>query len=126
MPGTTITSAPSDSMPATRASTVPSGTSTVAARPSNRAMWATARPWLPSVAATNRSGPRRLATTAARSSGVDHRGSPPSREHSTRYVAHDAPRILKDGSPSRLDSSLTSSRWGPPTPSGSPRSGVGA
>ncbi len=70
-------------------------------------MRATARPWFPSVAVTSVA---------------------PERDSSTWRQAHEAPRILNAGSPSRDDSSFTSTR---PTPSsaaiaGTETSGVGA
>src|SRR4029450_13282475 len=94
--------------------------------PRSLAIRATARPWLPSVAATSRSGPTCRATIAARSGSVSHCGSAStpaaaSRSHRTRYVAHEAPRILKAGSPMRLDSSLTST---PATAAASAKSGM--
>ena len=66
-----------------RAATVPAGTKMRAPYPSSRAIRATARPWLPSVAAVSESGPS--GATAARSSSTfDHAGSAPSRSTSTR------------------------------------------
>src|SRR5262252_5333988 len=70
-------------------------------------MRATARPWFPSVAVTSVA---------------------PGRRSSTWRQAQEAPRILNAGSPSRDDSSFTSTR---PTPSsaaiaGTGTSGVGA
>ena len=72
-------------------SETPRGTTTVAGSPSSLAIRATARPWLPSVAVTSLGCPR-----SAR------------RSCSARWTAHDAPSILNAGSPSREDSSLTS------------------
>ncbi len=112
MPSTTSTDAPSDAMPSMRASAVPVGTKMWQAYPSSRAMRATARPWLPSVAATSVSGPS--GTRAARSSSSDENaGSPPRRSARSREIAHDAPRILNDGRSSRLDSSFTHTRARP-------------
>ena len=71
-------------------------------------MYATARPWLPSVAHASRATPGCSA--------------------SARWMAHDAPSTLNDGSPSRLDSSLTSTRSTPSSAAaaGASTSGVGA
>ena len=83
--------------------------------PSSAAMRATARPWLPSVAAlsdSGRSGATLLAQPLERRDllGARRRGW----SRSARYTAHEAPSTLNDGSPSRSDSSLTSTS---PTPS---------
>src|SRR5450756_640980 len=79
-----------------------------ASNPISAAILATARPWLPSVAAASLNGLSEV-TRSASSATVDHGSiSPPRRSTTARYAAQDAPSILNAGSPSRLDSSLTS------------------
>ena len=75
-------------------------------------MRATARPWLPSVAATNVTG-RSVASATRRSSSVGGSGNVPYRSTRRREIAHDAPRILNDGSSKRLDSTFTQSASSP-------------
>src|SRR5690606_9808114 len=87
-----------------------------------------ARPWLPSVAAVKARGPA-LARTCSPSSARDRHGRKgPAFCSRARQTAHDAPRILKAGSPNRDASTLTQTL---PTPSrwataGAGTRGVGA
>src|ERR1700742_385758 len=70
-------------------------------------MRATARPWLPSVAALSVRG-RRPAAASSSSGKVAKPPAPvPSRAARARLTAQEAPRILNDGRPRRADSSLT-------------------
>ena len=105
-----VTCAPSAAMAATAAGCTPLGTNMRARCPARRAIHATARPWFPSVAATNVTGP------------------PPGLRESTWGTAQEAPSTLNAARPIRPDSSLTNTR---PTPSrdamaGTSLSGVGA
>ena len=103
VPPTSLTCAPSAAMAATAMGCTPSDTNTCARCPNSRAIRATARPWLPSVAVTSVSTP---------SAGW---------RDSTWCTAQDAPRTLNAGKPIRADSSLTSTR---PTPSSAARAGT--
>lgn len=105
-------------MPSIAAAGSPAGTNTSARVSSSRAIRATARPWLPSVAVTSGGTGRSI------SSGGRTGPSP----DSARQIAHEAPRILKAGSPNRDDSSLTNTRPAPSSAAsaGSSTSGVGA
>jgi hypothetical protein len=103
-----VTVAPSPAIAATAAGWTPAGTKIRAASPRSVASRATARPWLPSVAATS------AVTLSAPSD-------------SARSTAQDAPRILNAGRPNRSDSSFTSTRLTPNSvaSSGASTSGVG-
>src|SRR5215217_1523837 len=91
-----MSSAPSASIAARRAGAERAGTKMRQASPRIAATCATARPWFPA-----------LAATSVRVSGASR---------SARSTAHDAPRTLKAGSPSRSDSSLSAT---PASPSSS-------
>ena len=86
-------------------------------------MWATARPWFPSVAVTSR---RRDPAAARRRDGRSV--AEPVRSLTSRATAHEAPRTLNAGSPSREDSSLTRTARTPSSAasSGTLTNGVGA
>jgi len=73
-------------------------------------MWATARPWFPSVAATSVMPSRR--GIMARSASKEAAGGTPARRLSARQT-HEVPRTLNDGGPKRSVSRLTSRRERP-------------
>ena len=107
-PSTTTTSAPSPAIASRRAATDRAGRNTRQRSPRSAATWATARPWLPALAATSVCAP--------------------GRSRSASSAAHDAPSTLNAGSPKRSDSSFSHTAPRPSsaaTPS-SERSGVGA
>src|SRR5215472_14175823 len=112
---------------------VTAGTKTRAGVLVSRAMRATARPWLPSVAVTKTSPGRWVAAVrnAARASGgaaLGVTGSLAGEPVRSRWMAQEAPRTLKAGRTRRDDSSLTKTRPTPSSPAsaGTSVSGVGA
>ena len=91
-------------------------------------MCATARPWLPSVAATSVTPACVVVASSCSAANVGGGSSWPARAPSARQTAHDAPRILNDGSPKRSTSIFIVSRARPSCAAtrGSSSSGLGA
>src|SRR5215472_13398113 len=108
-------------MAARVAGEVTAGTNTRAGAPHSRAIRATARPWLPSVAVTSTKS--RQPAASARSPATPGGGAAPAgaRLARTWRTAQDAPRTLNAGRPSRADSSFTKTR---PEPSSAARTGA--
>ena len=113
-------------MPAIASSDTPTGRKMRAGRPTSAAVCATARPWLPSVAATSSRTP--VSSIRAAISANGSASAAPSRADSARAIACAAPSILKAGSPKRADSSFTHTRAAPSSwaSAGSSTSRVGA
>src|SRR5579875_2284928 len=115
-------------MAAMRAGEVPDGTKILASRPSQRAMWATARPWLPSVAAARARGAWGASLVARSPMSAQGSRLSPRWQERARYTAQEAPSSLKEGSPRRADSFFTHSRRRPrrrASPGASTRRGGG-